>query len=67
MSNNYTKINDLRVSNKLLDFINNELFLDTNINVKKFWKDFDKVAHELSIKNKKLMTGITKIKMKIFL
>ena len=55
MSNNYTKINDLRVSNKLLDFINNELFLDTNINVKKFWKDFDKVAHELSIKNKKLI------------
>ena len=65
MKNNYIKINDLKVSSSLLDFINNELFFETNINVKKFWKDFDKIVHELSKKNKNLIEIRNNLQKKI--
>ena len=55
MKDQYTKINNLSVSNKLLNFINNELFKDTEISIEKFWKDFDKSVHELAPINKKLI------------
>ncbi|MDA7700059.1 malate synthase G [Candidatus Pelagibacter sp.] len=55
MKEQYTKIHNLSVSNKLLKFINEELFKDTNISSEKFWEGFDKVVHELAPKNKELL------------
>ena len=55
MKEQYTKIHNLSVSNKLLNFINEELFKDTNISLEKFWEGFDRVVHELAPKNKKLI------------
>ncbi|MDA9024997.1 malate synthase G [Candidatus Pelagibacter sp.] len=55
MKEQYTKIHNLSVSNKLLNFINEELLKDTIISSEKFWEGFDKVVHELAPKNKKLL------------
>ena len=55
MKEKYTKINNLSVSNRLLDFINTELLKDTNISSEKFWTGFDKAIHELAPKNKELL------------
>jgi malate synthase len=55
MKEQYTKIQNLSVSNKLFTFINNELLKDTNISSEKFWKGFDKAVHELAPKNKELI------------
>ena len=44
--------NNLRVSEELLSFVNNELLKDTNITSEKFWSGFDIVVHELAPKNK---------------
>ena len=55
MKEQYTKIHNLSVSNKLLNFINEELLKDTNISSEKFWEGFDKVVHELAPKNKELL------------
>ena len=53
MKEQYTKIHNLSVSNKLLNFVNEELtYLDTNISSEKFWEGFDKAVHELAPKNK---------------
>lgn len=55
MKEQYTKIHNLSVSNKLLNFVNEELLKDTNISSEKFWEGFDKVVHELTPKNKDLL------------
>ena len=55
MKEKYTKINNLSVSNILLEFVNNELLKNTNISPEKFWEGFDKTVHELTPKNKKLI------------
>ncbi|MDA9927938.1 malate synthase G [Candidatus Pelagibacter sp.] len=55
MKEQYTKIHNLSVSNKLLSFVNEELLKDTNISSEKFWEGFDKVVHELAPKNKDLI------------
>ena len=55
MKEQYTKIQNLSISNKLFTFINNELLKDTNISSEKFWKGFDKAVHELAPKNKELI------------
>ncbi len=55
MKEQYTKIKNLLVSNKLLNFVNDELLCDTKISPEKFWDGFDKVVHELSPKNKELI------------
>ncbi len=55
MTSKYHSINNLKVSEELLHFVNNELFNGTDISPEKFWKDFDKVIHELAPKNKKLI------------
>ena len=51
----YQSINNLKVSDKLLSFVNNKLLSDINISPKDFWSGFDKAAHELAIKNKELI------------
>ena len=55
MKEQYTKIHNLSVSNKLLNFVNKELLKDTNISSEKFWEGFDRVTHELAPKNKDLL------------
>ena len=55
MKDKYTKINNLSVSNVLLEFVNNELLEDTKISPEDFWEGFDKAVHELATKNKELI------------
>ncbi|MDC1146624.1 malate synthase G [Candidatus Pelagibacter sp.] len=55
MKEQYTKIHGLSVSNKLLNFIDEELLKDVNISSETFWKGFDRVVHELAPKNKDLL------------
>ena len=55
MKEKYIKIKNLSVSEKLANFINNELLPGTKIGKEKFWRGFDKYAHELSPKNRKLL------------
>jgi len=55
MKKQYTKINDLSVSNELLDFVNNELLINTKISSEKFWTGFSKATHELTPRNKELI------------
>ncbi len=45
----------LKVSSTLLEFINNEVIPNTNIEVDKFWNKFSEVVHELSPINKALI------------
>ena len=55
MSNNYVSINNLKVSEVLLSFVNDELLKDTAISPEKFWSEFDKIVHELAPRNKELI------------
>ena len=55
MKEKYIKIKRLSVSEKLANFINNELIPGTMISKEKFWGGFDKYVHELSPKNRKLL------------
>ena len=55
MSTNYKSVNNLKVSEDLLSFVNNELLKDTGITSEKFWSGFDKAVHELAPKNKELL------------
>ncbi len=55
MSTNYQSVNNLKVSEKLLSFVNDELLKDTNISPKEFWSGFDKAVHELALLNKELI------------
>ena len=51
----YENVNNLKVSNDLLTFVNKELLNDTNISPEKFWSGFDKTVHELAPKNQELL------------
>ncbi len=51
----YKKVNNLKVSEDLLYFVNNELLKDINISPDRFWLNFDKIAHELASQNRKLI------------
>ena len=55
MKEKYLIINNLSVSEKLYNFVNNELLPGTKIKKEFFWHGFDKYAHELAKKNKKLL------------
>lgn len=65
MKEQYTKIHNLSVSNKLLNFVNEELLKDTNISSEKFWEGFDRVVHELAPKNKDLLAMREDLQKKI--
>ena len=45
MTSKYHSVNNLKVSEELLLFVNNELLKDIDISPEKFWKDFDKAIH----------------------
>ena len=55
MKEKYIKIKNLSISDKLLNFVNNELLPGTKINKENFWDRFDKYVHELTPKNKELL------------
>ena len=55
MTINYRSVNNLKVSEKLLNFVDNELLKETGISSKKFWDGFDKAVHKLAPQNKKLI------------
>ena len=65
MKDQYTKIQNLSVSNKLLNFVNNELLKDTKISPEKFWKKFDRAVHELAPINKELIKKRADLQKKI--
>ena len=65
MKEQYTKIHNLSVSNKLLNFVNEELLKNTKISPEKFWEGFDKVVHELAPRNKDLLTIRENLQKKI--
>ena len=51
----YQSVNNLKVANNLLSFVNNELLKDTGISPESFWSGFDKNVHELTKINRKLL------------
>ena len=55
MTTKYHSVNNLKVSEKLLSFVNEELFKDINISPQEFWLGFDKAVHELAPKNRELI------------
>ncbi len=57
--------NGLKVSSTLLNFINNEVIPNTNINIDNFWSKFSNVVHELSPINKVLIQKREVIQKKI--
>ena len=65
MPTNYRSVNNLKVSEELLSFINNELFIDIEIDPKEFWVKFDKMVHELAPINKDLIKEREDLQKKI--
>ncbi len=65
MQKNYQIVNNLKVSKKLLSFVNDELLKDTGISTEKFWSGFDKAVHELAPKNKELINIRQELQKKI--
>ena len=55
MNKKYQNVNNLKVSDNLLSFVNDELLKETLISPEKFWQGFDNIVHELSPLNKKLI------------
>ena len=55
MSANYISVNNLKISENLLSFVNNELLKEINVSPDVFWLKFDEIIHELAPKNKKLI------------
>ena len=65
MTSKYLNINNLKVSETLLLFVNNELLKHTDISPDKFWSGFDKAVHELAPKNKELIEIRANLQKKI--
>ena len=55
MSKNYQNVNNLKISEELLSFVNKELLKDLDISSEKFWKGFDNAVHDLAPQNKELI------------
>ncbi len=55
MSKNYQNVNNLKISDELLSFVNKELLKDLDISSEKFWEGFDNAIHDLAPKNKELI------------
>ncbi len=51
MQSKYIKINNLQVSEKLSNFVNDELLKNTNVSKEKFWLGLEKTLNELAPKN----------------
>ena len=65
MSANFQTVNNLKVSKKLLTFVNEDLLKGIDVNPKKFWEGFDEAVHELAPKNKELIKTRESLQKKI--
>ncbi len=65
MSTSYKNVNNLKVAEDLLSFVNKELFKDTDINPEKFWSEFNRASHDLAKENKKLLKKRDDLQKKI--
>ena len=65
MPEKYININTLKVSESLLNFVNDELLIDTGISSDKFWLGFQKTVNELEPKNRKLISFRETLQKKI--
>ena len=55
MQEKYIKINNLQVSEKLSNFVSDELLKNTNVSSENFWLGMEKALDELAPKNKELI------------
>ncbi|WP_440918617.1 malate synthase G [Candidatus Pelagibacter sp.] len=55
MFKNYQNVNNLKISEELLSFVNKELLKDLDISSEKFWEGFDNAVHDLTTHNKELI------------
>ena len=55
MSKNYQNVNNLKISEELLSFVNKELLKDLDISSEKFWEGFGNAVHDLAPKNRELI------------
>ena len=65
MSSKYQTVNNLKVAEELLLFVNNELLKGLDISVEKFWLGFDKAVHELAPKNRELIKARDRLQKEI--
>ena len=65
MQEKYIKINNLQVSEKLSNFVNNELLKNTNVSSENFWSGLEKTLDELAPKNKELIKFREELQKKI--
>ncbi len=65
MQEKYIKVNSLKVSENLLNFVNNELLIGTNISPEKFWIGLEKTLNDLAPKNKELINFRENLQKKI--
>ncbi len=65
MQEKYIKINSLQVSEKLSNFVSDELLKNTNVSSENFWLGLEKTLDELAPKNKKLINFREELQKKI--
>ena len=65
MPTSYKNVNNLKVAEDLLFFVNNELLKGIDISAEKFWLGFDNIIHELAPENKKLIKKRENLQTKI--
>ena len=65
MREEYVKIKNLTISEKLFDFVNTEVLPSTDVGINEFWDGFDSSAHILAPKNKILLEKREKLQQKI--
>ncbi len=65
MQEKYIKINNLQVSEKLSNFVSDELLKNTNVSSENFWLGLEKTLDELAPKNKELINFREELQKKI--
>ncbi|KOR84185.1 malate synthase [Bacillus sp. FJAT-22058] len=61
----YVKVGKLQVASVLFEFINKDGLPGSGLNQEQFWGDFEKLVHDMSPKNKKLLARRDEIQTKI--
>ncbi|MEC0297797.1 malate synthase G [Peribacillus frigoritolerans] len=61
----YVKVGNLQVASLLFEFINKDGLPGSELNQEQFWVDFEKLVHDMSPKNKKLLARRDEIQTQI--
>ncbi|MED4688528.1 malate synthase G [Peribacillus frigoritolerans] len=61
----YVKVGNLQVASVLFEFINKDGLPGSELNQEQFWVDFEKLVHDMSPKNKKLLARRDEIQTNI--